>query len=143
MKLRVKFFVWRNGYASIRMVAMSKRNIAVNIDIRTLEGLLDDLRDLHSRLDRELSQLESSPRLSEAYLDHLSEIYTLMTWVKGLAPDLQTEIDRLDDQLPQGLEPFSIRRGFRLPAARCKASPRRISSVSAYLGKGPRYEVSN
>jgi len=97
----VKFFVWRNGCASIRMGTMSKRNTAVGIDIRTLEGLLDDLRDLHSRLDRELLQLESSPRLSEAYLDHLSDIYTLMTWVKGLAPDLQTEIERLDDQLPE------------------------------------------
>jgi len=82
------------------MVAMSKRNTAVDIDTRTLDGLLDDLRDLHSRLDRGLRQLDSSPRLSEAYLDHLSEIYTLMTWVRGLAPDLQTEIERLDDQLP-------------------------------------------
>jgi hypothetical protein len=32
--------------------------------------------------------------------DHLSEIYTLMTWAKGLAPDLQTEMERLTDQLP-------------------------------------------
>jgi hypothetical protein len=55
---------------------------------------------LHTRLDRELRQLEMSPRLSEPYLDHLSKIYTLMTWAKGLAPDLQAEIDRLTDQLP-------------------------------------------
>jgi len=82
------------------MGIMSKQKVAVDIDIRTLEGLLDDLRDLHGRLDRELRQLDSSPRLSEAYLDHLSEIYALMTWAKGLAPDLQTEMDRLTDQLP-------------------------------------------
>jgi hypothetical protein len=82
------------------MGIMSKQKVALDIDIRTLEGLLDDLRDLHGRLDRELSLLDKSPRLSEAYLDHLSEIYTLMTWAKGLAPDLQAEMERLDDQLP-------------------------------------------
>ena len=82
------------------MVTMSKRNTAIDIDTRTLEGLLEDLRDLRSRLEHELRQLDSSPRLSETYFDHLSEIHTLMTWVKGLAPDLQTEIERLDDQLP-------------------------------------------
>jgi hypothetical protein len=91
---------WKKSFAGIRMGIMSKQKVAVDIDIRTLEGLLDDLRDLHSRLDRELRQLETSPRLSEPYLDHLSEIYTLMTWAKGLAPDLQTEMDRLTDQLP-------------------------------------------
>jgi hypothetical protein len=91
---------WKKSFAGLRMGIMSKQKVAVDIDIRTLEGLLDDLRDLHSRLDRELRQLETSPRLSEPYLDHLSEIYTLMTWAKGLAPDLQTEMDRLTDQLP-------------------------------------------
>jgi hypothetical protein len=79
---------------------MSKRNTTIDIDVRTQEGLLDDLRDLHGRLDRELRQLDKSPRLSEAYLDHLSEIYTLMTWMEGLAPGLRTEMERLDDQLP-------------------------------------------
>ena len=79
---------------------MSKPKVVIDIDTRTLEGLLDDLRDLHTRLDGELLQLDSSPRLSEPYLDHLSEIYTLMTWMEGLAPDLQTEMERLDDQLP-------------------------------------------
>ena len=82
------------------MDTMSKQKVALDIDTRTLEGLLDDLRDLHGRLDRELRLLDKSPRLSEAYLDHLSEIYTLMTWAKGLAPDLQTEMERLTDQLP-------------------------------------------
>jgi hypothetical protein len=82
------------------MEIMSKQNATLDIDTRTLEGLLDDLRDLHGRLDRQLHLLEKSARLSEAYLDHLSEIYTLMTWAEGLAPDIQTEILRLDDQLP-------------------------------------------
>ena len=91
---------WKKSFDGIRMDTMSRRKVALDIDIRTLEGLLDDLRDLHSRLDRELRQLDKSPRLSEAYLDHLSEIYTLMTWAEGLAPDLQTEMFRLDDQLP-------------------------------------------
>ena len=74
--------------------------MAIDIDTRTLEGLLDDLRELHGRLDRELRQLETCPRLSETYLDHLSDIYTLMTWMEGLAPDLKAEMDRLTDQLP-------------------------------------------
>ena len=74
--------------------------MAIDIDTRTLEGLLDDLRELHGRLDRELRQLETRPRLSETYLDHLSDIYTLMTWMEGLAPDLKAEMDRLTDQLP-------------------------------------------
>jgi hypothetical protein len=30
---------------------MSKRKVPVDIDTRTLEGLLDDLRDLRGRLD--------------------------------------------------------------------------------------------
>jgi hypothetical protein len=100
MKSSFAFSAWKKSFDSIRMDTMSRRKLAIDIDTRTLEGLLDDLRDLHGRLDRELRQLEKSPRLSEAYLDHLSEIYTLMTWVEGLAPDLQAEMDRLTDQLP-------------------------------------------
>ena len=96
----MKFIAWKNSSGGIRMETMSKQKVTLDIDIRTLEGLLDDLRDLHGRLDRELRLLDKSPRLSEAYLDHLSEIYTLMTWAKGLAPDLQTEMERLTDQLP-------------------------------------------
>jgi hypothetical protein len=96
----MKFIAWKNGSGGIRMETVSKQKVALDIDTRTLEGLLDDLRDLHRRLDRELRLLDKSPRLSEAYLDHLSEIYTLMTWAEGLAPDIQTEILRLDDQLP-------------------------------------------
>ena len=100
MRSSLRFSAWKNSFGGIKIGTMSKRKVAVDIDTRTLEGLFDDLRDLHTRLDRELRQLETSPRLSEPYLDHLSEIYTLMTWAKGLAPDLQTEMDRLTDQLP-------------------------------------------
>jgi len=91
---------WRKSFSGIRMDTMSRRKLAIEIDTRTLEGLLDDLKDLNGPLDRELRQLEKSPRLSEPYLDDLSEIYTLMTWAKGLAPDLQAEMERLDNQLP-------------------------------------------
>jgi hypothetical protein len=100
MRSRMKFIAWKNSSGGIRMEVMSKQKVALDIDTGTLEGLLDDLRDLHGRLERELRLLDKSPRLSEAYLDRLSEIYTLMTWAKGLAPDIQTEILRLDDQLP-------------------------------------------
>jgi hypothetical protein len=67
---------------------------------RSLLSRARTTRPRFTRLDRELRQLETSPRLSEPYLDHLSEIYTPMTWAKGLAPDLQTEMERLTDQLP-------------------------------------------
>jgi len=96
----LKFSAWKNSFGGIRMNTMSRRKLAIDIDTRTLEGLLDDLRELHGRLDRELRQLETCPRLSETYLDHLSDIYTLMTWMEGLAPDLKAEMDRLTDQLP-------------------------------------------
>jgi hypothetical protein len=42
--------------------------------------------------------------LSEPYHDSLAEIYTLMTWLHGLSADVQTEIERLDDQLPDNEE---------------------------------------
>jgi len=79
---------------------MSKPKIQSDIDTRTLEGLLDDLREVHQRLGPQLKKLNGAPRLSEEYHDCLAEIYTLMTWLEGLAPDVQTEIERLDDQLP-------------------------------------------
>ncbi len=67
---------------------------------RTLEGLLDDVRDVHARLGTELRKLEGAACLRDAYHDCLAEIYTLMTWLEGLAPDLKNEMDRLTDQLP-------------------------------------------
>ncbi len=70
------------------------------IETRTLEGLLDDLREVNQRLGRELGKLDSSTPLSEPYHDALAEIYTLMTWLHGLSSDVRTEIDHLDEQLP-------------------------------------------
>ncbi len=79
---------------------MNKPKTQAEIDTRTLEGLLDDLREVHRRLGRGLGKLDRSARLSEPYHDALAEIYTLMTWLHGLSSDVQTEIERLDDQLP-------------------------------------------
>jgi hypothetical protein len=79
---------------------MSERKAEETIDTRTLEGLLDDLKEAHERLGQELRGLANSPRLSEPYHEHLAEIDVLMTWLEGLAPDIKAEIDRVDDQLP-------------------------------------------
>jgi hypothetical protein len=79
---------------------MDESKTKASIDIGTLEGLLDDLKDVHRRLGAQLRRLDSVPRLSDEYHDCLAEIYTLMTWLEGLAPDLQTEMDHLTDQLP-------------------------------------------
>ena len=81
------------------MATMDGQRIRTEIDTRTLEGLLDDLREVSQRLNAELGKLERAPRLSEPYHDALAEIYTLMTWFHGLSADVQTEIERLDDQL--------------------------------------------
>ncbi len=79
---------------------MDQANTGATIDRRTLEGLLDDLREAHRRIGIELRKLETAEPLSDAYHDALAEVYTLMTWLEGLAPDTKTEISRLDDQLP-------------------------------------------
>ena len=79
---------------------MEKQQIQAEIDTRTLEGLLDDLKEVHQRLGAQLEKLDLAPRLSEPYHDALAEIYTLMTWLHGLSSDVQTEMDRVDDQLP-------------------------------------------
>lgn len=79
---------------------MENSKIQPQIDTRTLEGLLDDLREAYQRLGAAFEKLDRAVRLSEEYHDCLAEIYTLMTWLEGLAPDLKTEMGRLDDQLP-------------------------------------------
>ena len=79
---------------------MEKPEIQPDIDTRTLDGLLDDLREVEQRLGAALRKLDGSARLSDEYHDALAEIYTLMTWMEGLAPDIQVETDRVDDQLP-------------------------------------------
>ena len=83
---------------------MDEQRIRTEIDTRTLEGLLDDLREVSQRLNAQLGKLERAPRLSEPYHDSLTEIYTLMTWLHGLSADVQTEIERLDDQPPDNEE---------------------------------------
>jgi hypothetical protein len=79
---------------------MDERKVQLDIDTRTLDGLIEELRDFDGRLALQLRKLQEAERLSEDYLDALSEIYTLLTVLHGLAPELQTAIDRLDDQLP-------------------------------------------
>jgi hypothetical protein len=86
------------------MGTMDERRIRTEIDTRTLEGLLDDLREVSQRLAAELGKLDRAPRLSEPYHDALAGIHTLMTWLHGLSADVQTEIERLDDQLPNDEE---------------------------------------
>jgi len=61
---------------------------------------MEELRSLDGRLGVGLRKLQESERLSEAYHDALAEIYALLTVVQGLASDLKTEIDLLDDQSP-------------------------------------------
>ncbi|HEV2350298.1 MAG TPA: hypothetical protein VG028_10685 [Terriglobia bacterium] len=70
------------------------------VDTRTLDGLLDDLREVEQRLCAALKKLDGAARLSDEYHDSLAEIYTLMTWMSGLAPEIQVEMERVDDQLP-------------------------------------------
>ena len=48
----------------------------------------------------QLQKLQGAERLGPGYHDALAEIYTLLTVFRGLASDVQTQIDRLDDQLP-------------------------------------------
>ena len=79
---------------------MKKSGTQPEVDTRTLEGLMDDLREVEQRLNAALRKLDGAARLSSEYHDSLAEIYTLMTWMRGLAPDIQVEIERIDDQLP-------------------------------------------
>jgi hypothetical protein len=79
---------------------MKKSETQPEVDTRTLEGLMGDLREVESRLNAALKKLDGAARLSNEYHDALAEIYTLMTWMKGLAPDIQVELERIDDQLP-------------------------------------------
>ena len=79
---------------------MKKSGTQPAVDTRTLDGLMDDLREVEQRLGAALRKLDGAVRLSDEYHDTLAEIYTLMTWMEGLAPDLRKEMVRLDDQLP-------------------------------------------
>ena len=77
---------------------MDKQQIQTEIDTRTLEGLLDDLKEVHQRLGEQLEKLDLAPRLSEPY-------HTMMPWLHGLSSDVQTEMDRVDDQIPDDGDP--------------------------------------
>jgi hypothetical protein len=65
------------------MATMDEQTIRTEVDTRSLEGLLDDLREASQRLNAGLGKLERAERLSEPYHDALAEIYTLMTWLHG------------------------------------------------------------
>ncbi len=79
---------------------MNKPKAEPAIDPRTLDALLQELKDVHLRLGAKLQTLDRCERLSEAYQDCLAEIYTDLTLVKCVASDLQDEMDRLTDRLP-------------------------------------------
>ena len=80
---------------------MSKPNTAVTPETRTLDRLLKELHELHARMDPELAKLAGAPRFSPAYHDALAALYSQLTLAKCLAEELQTEMNRLDDQLPE------------------------------------------
>ncbi len=79
---------------------MDERKPQLAVDTDTLDALLAELRDFNGRLGLQLQELQRAERLSPAYHDALAEVYTLLTVMQGLASDLQTQIDRVDDQLP-------------------------------------------
>jgi hypothetical protein len=80
---------------------MSKPNTAVTPETRTLDRLLKEFRELHAQMDPELAKLAGAPRFSAAYHDALAALYSQLTLAKCLAEELQTEMNRLDDQLPE------------------------------------------
>jgi len=80
---------------------MTKPNTAATPDTRTLERLVDELRELHAQMGSSLTNLAAAVRFSDAYHDTLAALYSQLTLAKCLAVDLQAEIDRLDDQLPE------------------------------------------
>jgi len=80
---------------------MSKPNTAVTPDTRTLDRLLEELRELHAQIGSNLEKLAVATRLSEPYHDALAALYSQLTLAKCLAEELQTEMNRLDDQLPE------------------------------------------
>ena len=79
---------------------MSKLKIAVTPDTRTLDRLVEEYRELHANVGSNLAQLAKAPRFSGAYHDALASLYPQLTLAKCLAEELQAEMNRLDDQLP-------------------------------------------
>ena len=79
---------------------MGKLKTEPAVNTRTLDRLLAELKEQHSRLGDELRKLQDTPPMSDAYRDRLAEIYTQLTWLECLARDLKAEMDHVDDQLP-------------------------------------------
>ena len=79
---------------------MNKPKAEPATDTHTLDALLQELKEAHQRLGTKLQKLGRCAPLSDAYHDCLAEIYTDLTLVKCVASDLQSEMDRLADQLP-------------------------------------------
>ena len=80
---------------------MSKPNIARTPDTRTLDRLLREFRELHAQTGSNLVKLAGAARFSDAYHDTLAALYSELTLARCLGEELQTEMDRLDDQLPE------------------------------------------
>jgi len=79
---------------------MSKPNTAVTPDTRTLDRLMGEFRELHASVGSNLAKLAEAPRFSDSYHDTLATLYSQLTLAKCLAEELQIEMNRLDDELP-------------------------------------------
>jgi hypothetical protein len=79
---------------------VDERKAQLHVDTGTVDALIEELRDFHGCLGSQLRKLQGPERLSPGCHDALAEIYTLPTVHQGLASDLQTQVERLDDQLP-------------------------------------------
>jgi hypothetical protein len=80
---------------------MKKPNTEATPDTRTLDRLLEESRDLHAGVGSNLGKLANAPRFSDTYHKTLAAFYSQLTLAKCLAEELQTEMNRLDDQLPE------------------------------------------
>jgi len=80
---------------------MSRLKTAVTPDTRTLDRLLEELRELHAQIGSNLEKLAVATRLSGPYHDALATLYSQLTLTRCLAEELQAEMNRLDDQLPE------------------------------------------
>jgi len=79
---------------------MSKANTVVMPDTRTLDRLLEEFRELHACVGGNLAKLAGAPRFSDAYHYTLASLHSQLTLAKCLSEELQSEMNRLDDQLP-------------------------------------------
>lgn len=80
---------------------MSETNIVVTPDTRTLDRLLEEFRELHAGVGSNLAKLAEAPRFSDDYHNTLAILYSQLTLAKCLSEELQSEMNHLDDQLPE------------------------------------------